>query len=207
MNGKRAVLGAFIMLSVLVASSCALSANRQSSPPQFVEKPSETPTPNLGGLQTTPMPTIVDLQGSVDFIFVYAVYHPGDLDYSVTINIPFHLDVNDPPYTTIIGGSGSATGSGVEVYEGCDINITDTFNIKNLGGSLITDDQGKLLLDFTWQTNNMGEYYVVCDDITLPLGGSEWSDNEVTLPAIDGYEYPLSPDAPVRYRLHLNSLP
>ena len=205
MKGKQSVLRILFILSVLTLSSCVSSTNKTITPVQVGVEPTETPIP--GGEQGTPIPTAVDLQGSVDFIFIYAIYHPGDMNYSVTINIPFQIDLNTPPYTNIIGGSGSASASGVEEVEGCSVDITETYNIKNLGGSLITDDQGKLLLNFTWQTNNVGEFYLSCDDITLPLGGDEWSENEVTLPVIDGYEYVYSPDTPVRYKLHLNTLP
>jgi len=205
MRGKKAVLTILLLLSLLILSSCISSTNVQVTLPQVVLEATETPGP--GEIQGTPLPDVVNLQGSLDFIFIYALYHPGDLDYSVTINIPFHIDVNTPPYTHIIGDGGSASVSAVEEIEGCSVDITETFNIKNLGGSLIIDDQGKLLLDFIYETNSFGEYYLSCDDITLPLGGDEWSENEVTLPVIDGYEYMYSADTPVRYKLHVNTLP
>ena len=205
MKDKRAILEILTIVSLLILSSCLSSINKPVTPPQVVVESTETPDP--GEILRTPIPNIVNIQGSLDFIFIYAIYHPGDTDYSVTINIPFHIDVNTPPYTNIIGDSGSASVSAVEEVEDCSINITDTFNIKNLGGSLITDDQGKLLLDFTYQTNNFGEYYISCDDLTFPLGGDEWSENEVTLPVIDGYEYVYSSETPVRFKLHVNTHP
>ncbi len=205
MRGKQFILGILFILSILIINSCVSSPNEPVTPLQVAAESTETPS--LGEGQATPIPNVVDLQGSVDFIFIYAIYHPGDMNYSVTINIPFHIDVNNPPYTNIIGDGGSASVSGDEGVEGCPVNIEETFTIKNLGGSLITDDEGNLLLDFTYQTNSIGEYYISCDDITMPLGGSEWSDNEVTLPAIDGYEFVYSPETPVRFKLHINTLP
>jgi hypothetical protein len=146
-------------------------------------------------------------RGSIDVIFVYALYHPGDLKYSVTITVPFHVEVYRPPYTRIVGGGGAANVSAREAVQDCPIHIAETYNIKNLGGKLIVDNQGNLLLDFIYQTNNSGEYRYSCNGITIPLGGSEWSDNEVTLPVIDGYEYVYSPNTSPRFKLHIKALP
>lgn len=146
-------------------------------------------------------------RGSIDFIFIYALYHPGDLKYSVTISVPFHVEVYRPPYTRIVGGGGSANVSAGEVVQDCPIDITETYNIKNLGGKLIVDNQGNLFLDFIYQTNNSGKYRYSCNGITIPLGGSEWSDNEVTLPVIDGYEYVYSRNTALRFKLHIKALP
>ncbi len=205
MKISKALWGISFILGVMITSSCVPSAKTPFSPSQVDLVPTETPLTGGSLGQATQQPPGVDFQGSVDFIFIYAIYHPGDIDYSVSINIPFHINIDDPPFTDIIGNDGSAAVSAVEEMEDCPINIEETFNIKNLGGSLITDDQGNLLLDFTYQTNNVGEYYISCDDITLPLGGSEWSENEVTLPAVDGYEYIPSPESPVMFVLHLDT--
>ena len=204
MKINKALWGILLLLGLVITSSCAQSAKQPLSPFQIDETPTETPLPGGAPEQAPPQPPGGNIQGSVDFIFIYAIYHPGDMDYSASINIPFHVNRDDPPYTEIIGSDGSAVVSATEEAEDCPVNIEETFNIKDLGGSLITDDQGNQLLDFTYLTNNSGEYYMSCDEITLPLGGSEWSENEVTLPAVDGYEYIPSPDSPVRFVLHID---
>jgi hypothetical protein len=207
MKFKWAFWDILLVLGVLLTGGCAQSSITPVSLPAEEITPTET---SLGGeplAQASPEPSGADIQGSIDFIFIYAIYHPDDADYSATINVPFHVNRQDPPYTDIVGGTGSVLVSDVEEVEDCPIDIDETFNVRDLRGSLLTDDQGNFLLDFTYQTNNLGEYYVSCDDITLPLGGSEWSENEVTLPAIDGYEYIPSPDAPVMFILHLNTQP
>jgi hypothetical protein len=207
MKFKWAFWNILLILGVMITGGCVQSTITPVSPPAVEVTPTETPLAGESLGQATPKPPGADIQGSIDFIFIYAIYHPGDMDYSASINIPFHVNREDPPYTDIVGSNGSASVSDVEGVEDCPINIDETFNVKGLGGSLFTDDQGNFLLDFTYQTNNVGEYYVSCDDITLPLGGNEWSENEVTLPAIDGYEYIPSPAAPVRFILHLNAQP
>jgi hypothetical protein len=146
-------------------------------------------------------------RGSIDFTFIYALYHPGDLKYSVTINVPFHVEVYEPPYTRIVGDGGSANVSAREAVQDCPIHIAETYNIRNLGGKLIVDNQGNLLLDFLYQSNNSGECRYSCNGITIPLGGSEWSNNEVTLPVIDGYEYVYRKNTPLRFKLHIKAIP
>ena len=157
-------------------------------------------TITIGG-STTTTTTVTDISGELE---IDKILGPLLTPMEAEIIIPFHVEG-----TEIITGGGPwmtpISGEDVPFMEGCTIDYTGEFSIRNVGGELITSDPSNPFLRFTYEEYETEFWTVTCagdsfSDEWLP----GWRESECGLDLVDGATFGGGPNTRFRCTLHLD---
>ena len=164
------------------------------------EAKSTTITIIIGGSTTTT--TVTGISGELE---IDKILGPLLVPMEEGVIIPFHLEGTEivaegGPWTTEI------LGENVPILEGCTIDYTGEFTVRNVGGELVTSDPDKPFLRFTYE-----EYETEFWTVTCPPGGSfsdewlpGWRESDCGMDLVDGATWGGGPGTRFRCTLHLD---
>jgi hypothetical protein len=162
-------------------------------------------TITIGGSTTTTTTTVTNISGELE---IEKILGPLLVPMEAGVIIPFHLEGTEivaegGPWTTPI------LGEDVPFLEGCTIDYTGEFTIRNVGGELVTSDPNKPFLRFTYE-----EYETEFWTVTCPPDGSTgfewlpgWQESDCGMDLVDGAVWGGGPNVRFRCTLHLDSTP
>ena len=164
------------------------------------ETKTTTITITIGGSTTTT--TVTDISGELE---IDKILGPLLVSMEAEIIIPFHLEGTEivaegGPWATPISGED------VPFMEGCTIDFTGEFTIRNVGGELVTSDPNNPFIHFTYE-----EYETEFWTVNCPPDGSfdgewlpGWRESECGMDLVDGATWGGGPNTRFRCTLHLD---
>ena len=99
------------------------------------------------------------------------------------------------------------SGDGVPDSFGCTVDYTGEFDIRNLGGKLVTTDPNNPFLYFTFEVYETEYWTRTCSDgVFSGEWISEWWESDCGMDLVEGYTWG-GPPTKFLYTLHLDSTP
>jgi hypothetical protein len=152
---------------------------------------------------TTTTSTMLEISGALE---IDKIIGPLMVSMEAELMIPFHVEG-----TEIVseGGPWMTPISGNDVPDsfGCTVDFTGEFDIRDVGGKLVTTDPNNPFLYFTFEVYETEYWTRTCPDgVFNDKWVSEWWESDCGMDLVDGYTWG-GPPTKFLYTLHLNTTP
>jgi len=167
------------------------------------EEGTATITITIGEGTSTTTTTPTEISGELE---IDKIIGPLGVPMEAELMIPFHVEG-----TKIVaeGGPWMTPISGDDVPDsfGCTVDYTGEFDIRNVGGKLVTTDPNNPFLYFTFEVYETEYWTRTCPDgVYSGEWVSGWWESDCGMDPVDGYTWG-GPPTKFLYTLHLDATP